>query len=126
MSTLLLLEPDPALRDQLYASLTGDGHFVVVAATAADAVELLKFIPISLVIANLAMLGRGWAEFCAQARDLPGQAQLPVILLSTSPSQEMQPSAEYTAFIRMAAPLPALRPLIKCSLRTLRHAAVAA
>jgi CheY-like chemotaxis protein len=120
MSTLLLLEHDPVLRDQLYASLSGDGHVVVVAATPEDALEFLKLNAINLVIANLSVLDLDWAGFCAQSRGLPGYAQLPVILLSTNVQQKMQPSAEYTAFIRTAAPLPALRPLVRCSLRACR------
>jgi DNA-binding response OmpR family regulator len=120
MSTLLLLEHDPALRDQLYASLSGDGHLVVVAATPADALEFLTLTSVSLVIANLGALDLGWASFCAQARELPGYAQLQVILLSTNGHPPMQPAAEYTAFIRTAAPLPALRPLVRCSLRACR------
>jgi two-component system chemotaxis response regulator CheY len=120
MSTLLLLEHDPALRDQLYASLSGDGHVVVVAATPEDALEFLKLTAVNLVIANLSALNLNWAGFCAQSRELPGYAQLPVILLSTNGQQQMQPSGEYTAFIRTATPLPALRPLVRCSLGACR------
>ena len=125
MSTILLLDHDPALRDQLDASLTNDDHVVIIAANQHDALSLLSMIAVNLVIANLSIPGLDWASFCAESRALPGYAQLPVILLSTNVSQAIQPSAEYTAFIRMAAPLPALRPLIRCSLRTSRQAAVA-
>lgn len=124
MSTILLLDHDPALRDQLDASLTNDGHVVIIAASHGDALALLRMIPVNLVIANLSVPGLDWAGFCAQSRALPGYAQLPVILVSTGVGQEIQPSADYTAFIRMAAPLPALKPLVRCSLRTARQAAV--
>ncbi len=91
MSTIILLEDDPFLRELYSLHLSQAGYTMVSAASGRNIVALLAQHAPALVITDLIMPDHEGMEAIFQIRD---HAEVPIIAISVNPD-----------FLRMAAPL---------------------
>jgi putative two-component system response regulator len=82
ISTIMVVEDDPAIRHVLSELLTGLGHGVVTAESAEKAVALLDVISPDLVITDVHMGAMSGIELCARIKSDPRYELTPVVVLT--------------------------------------------
>ena len=82
ISTIMIVEDDPAIRHVLSELLTGLGHGVVTAESAEKAVALLEVISPDLVITDVHMGAMSGIELCARIKSDPRYELTPVVVLT--------------------------------------------
>jgi CheY-like chemotaxis protein len=87
--TVLVLSPDPELRELARAILELHGHRVVLAAEAGEAERLAEAGPVDLLLADLEPAGLGGPALHARLR--ASRPALPALYLSARPGQVREP-----------------------------------
>lgn len=82
LSTIMVVEDDPAIRHVLSELLTALGHGVVTAESAEKAVALLDVISPDLVITDVHMGAMSGIELCARIKSDPRYELTPVVVLT--------------------------------------------
>ena len=82
LSTIMIVEDDPAIRYVLSELLTALGHGVVTAESAEKAVALLDVISPDLVITDVHMGAMSGIELCARIKSDPRYELTPVVVLT--------------------------------------------
>jgi DNA-binding response OmpR family regulator len=82
VSRILIVDDHSPSRSLIRAIVTLDGHSVVEASTAAEAVESLAKVPFDLMLLDLVMPEPDGYHVLEQLRAMPGRADTPVITLS--------------------------------------------
>jgi len=82
LSTIMIVEDDPAIRNVLSELLTALGHGVVTAESAEKAVALLEVISPDLVITDVRMGAMSGIELCARIKSDPRYELTPVVVLT--------------------------------------------
>jgi putative two-component system response regulator len=82
ISTIMVVEDDPAIRHVLAELLTALGHGVVTAESAEKAVTLLDVISPDLVITDVHMGAMSGIELCARIKSDPRYELTPVVVLT--------------------------------------------
>ena|SRR2546428_12334214 len=84
-NTILLVDDDPSVREQMGRVLTGEGYLVLCAANGAEALGIAAACPIDLVLLDLNMpVKGGWDTFEKLTSDNP---LLAVIVITARPNQ---------------------------------------
>ncbi|MGF6602354.1 CheY-like chemotaxis protein [Paraburkholderia sp. GAS448] len=85
MSTVLLVDDELENLWALQLALESEGHHVLLAESARDALGKLVREPANLIVTDLEMPEMDGAELCKRVRCQPAFAQLPIVLLSAAP-----------------------------------------
>ena len=94
MSQILILEPDRILADIYRTTLEGDGHEVLMCASAQSAIFAADAIKPDLVIMELQLINHSGIEFLYEFRSYPEWQSTPVIVLSSVPPAEFADSKQ--------------------------------
>ncbi|GAA2526488.1 response regulator [Pilimelia columellifera] len=90
-TTLLMVDSDEEYLREAGAALRAEGHEIVLARRAADALTLLAAQPVDCVLLGLNTLHGDLADLAVEIRQLPGLSTVPIVVLG--------PGAEPTALI---------------------------
>jgi CheY-like chemotaxis protein len=91
MSIILIVDDNPLMRDPIAQTLRSAGYETLCAENGAAAIDLLRMLPVDLIVLDLFMPVMGGTEFLAAIRAKTETASIPVILLSASEdSEELQ------------------------------------
>ncbi|HUD05588.1 MAG TPA: response regulator [Candidatus Saccharimonadales bacterium] len=90
MSQVLLIEPDKILADVYEQALIHDGHDVVIASEAQEAINAADQLKPDLVIMEIQLMGHNGIEFLYEFRSYPEWSDIPVIVNSLIASEEFR------------------------------------
>ena len=79
---ILIVDDDPTLVEMLTFVLTRGGYETVAATDGSRAIELLRTIPIDLVVLDVMLPDVDGYEICRRIRALPAVGQTPILMLS--------------------------------------------
>src|SRR4051794_5331508 len=113
MSIVLLVDDDLESLWALQLALEGQGHHVLLAESARDALRRLAHEPASFVVTDLEMPEMDGAELCRRLRCQPVFAQLPIVLMSAAPEPTVAPPC-WTMYLRKPVDLSALLRALDC------------
>ena len=94
---VLIVEDDVLLRLTIAGSLRDAGFEVLEAANAAEAVQILKCIPVDALFSDIDMPGR--MDGCALAQWVHQHALNTRIILTSSPDRTLGEAGEYVSFV---------------------------
>jgi DNA-binding response OmpR family regulator len=94
MSTILVVDDEPRMRDLLRAILAGQ-HKVCVASTGGEALMAMEMSRPDLVILDVAMPEMDGIQFLQILRDTPEWAQTPVMLMTAFATPDQHVVAEH-------------------------------
>jgi PAS domain S-box-containing protein len=86
---LLVVDDDPTHRRLIAARLERAGFVVVASADAADALARAREVPPDLILSDVLMPDIDGFQFCLQVREDPRLARIPVLLVSSFYSEEI-------------------------------------
>jgi len=89
MSTILVVDDDPACRELLRRILPRSGHVVVVATNGKDALTAISEHPPQLILLDLAMPQMDGLTFLRNLREMPQYANTPVILCTAIANRDI-------------------------------------
>jgi len=89
MSTILVVDDDPACREVLRRVLPRSGHVVVVATNGKDALIAIRDHPPQLILLDLAMPQMDGLTFLRNLREMPQYANTPVILCTAIANRDI-------------------------------------
>lgn len=81
--TVLTVDDASTMRKLIGFTLSAAGYEVIEAANGAQALELLKSRPVSLIASDVNMPGMDGIELTRQIRNLPGCSRVPILILTT-------------------------------------------
>ena len=111
MANILLVDDDFENLWSLQIALEGDGHRVMVATDARQALALLRREPVELMIIDYEMPGIDGVRLCWMTRSLTAYSLLPIVMLSAATEPAHGPRA-WTHFLRKPASIHDLATLI--------------
>jgi two-component system, OmpR family, phosphate regulon response regulator PhoB len=85
MTTVLVADDDPDIRDLITWKLEQSGYLVLAAADGSAALDVLHGGHPDLALLDIRMPGASGTEICRYARTVPELAHLPIILVTASP-----------------------------------------
>jgi CheY-like chemotaxis protein len=94
---VLIVEDDVLLRLTIAGSLRDAGFEVLEAANAAEAVQILKCIPVDALFSDIDMPGR--MDGCALAQWVHQHALNTRIILTSSPDRTLGEAGDYVSFV---------------------------
>jgi len=80
----MVIEDEPVIRDTLALALAGEGYTVVTAANGRDALKLLQFTPVDVILLDLMMPVMDGRTFRIEQLLHPHLKHSPVIVLSAT------------------------------------------
>lgn len=93
-ASILVVDDDPVNRQLVSYVLSQEGHAVTPADGGPSALEVLRSIPVDLVILDIRMPDMNGHEVCRRIRADPATEALPVIMLTAEDSDEKLPSLD--------------------------------
>jgi CheY-like chemotaxis protein len=85
MTTVLVADDDPDIRDLITWKLEQSGYLVLPAADGSAALDVLHAGQPDIALLDIRMPGASGTEICRYVRTLPAMAHLPIILVTASP-----------------------------------------
>jgi two-component system chemotaxis response regulator CheY len=96
MSTILVVDDSALMRDPIAQTLRTAGYETLGAENGRDALEILRILPVDLIVLDLFMPVMNGLEFLKTIRANAATANLPVILLSAAEeSEEAEDALKY-------------------------------
>jgi CheY-like chemotaxis protein len=113
-ATVLIVEDEFAITDLLEMALTDEGYRVVKAANGRQGLErLAEDPPPDLVLSDFMMPVLDGAGFVQAMRQIEGQRELPIIIMSSMPEVNVRARIDnYAAFVRKPFQVAALMRLV--------------
>jgi DNA-binding response OmpR family regulator len=87
VSTVLVVDDDPAIREVLRIILIKDGHTVLAAGRAGEARDILARDSVDLLLLDIDMPGETGVELMLELREEPRFRKLPVIFVTAYPDR---------------------------------------
>ena len=94
----MLADASPFSRGILRASLEMAGYRVVEASTAAEALNQMARVKVNVVVTALDLPGGGGCEFLEKMRREPTLAQVPALVITSSPEEASEQAAQAGPF----------------------------
>ena len=85
MTTVLVADDDPDVRDLITWKLERSGYLVLPAADGSSALDVLHEGQPDIALLDIRMPGASGTEICRYVRTVPTLAHLPIILVTASP-----------------------------------------
>jgi signal transduction histidine kinase len=82
MSIILIVDDEPTARETLVAMLEGEAYQLELAASGAQALQILDKLSADLILLDVMMPGMDGFEVCRRIRSNPKLAEVPIILLT--------------------------------------------
>lgn len=94
MSTILVVDDSSLMRDPIAQTLRTAGFETLCAQNGREALDVLRILPVDLIVLDLFMPEMGGLDFLKTIRANPATAAIPVILLSAAEGNEEVEEAE--------------------------------
>jgi CheY-like chemotaxis protein len=96
MSIILVVDDTALIREPIAQTLRSAGYETLCAENGREALDVMRLLPIDLIVLDLFMPVMGGLEFLKTIRGNPATASVPVILLSAAEgSDDLQKAEQY-------------------------------
>jgi CheY-like chemotaxis protein len=113
VTTILVVEDEPAIALVLRLILEDEGYQVILAAASPQAWAQLTARRPDLVISDLMLPGLSGTALYQRMQADPGLAAVPVLLMSAAVEPELRPAGNYVGFLRKPFEVAALLLLVR-------------
>jgi CheY-like chemotaxis protein len=100
MIMILIADDDLDFAENCSMMLEAHGYDVNVVSDGVEALKEIRQQQPELLISDCSMPNMGGLELSKEVRARPGEAQFPVLLMSSSPKSQVAPGISYDSFLR--------------------------
>lgn len=116
MTTILVIEDEPPVRNLIRDVLLDEGYHVVVAGDGREGLGVLKTVVADLILCDVMMPRMDGVAFAAALREHPRWQYVPLIMMSAANQVGRLPAGLFTAFLPKPFQLDALLSLVETTL----------